>query len=117
MVNILGSLPLYFSIARARFFQYFLNEIEAPRSWVIAFNFTYVALCLVLQHMPFIKSDDLMNVNGAITCFFTIYLIPIILHFQAYHGKDSLMLKMKKSISKIGRERERIHPSHVNTLQ
>ena len=43
-----------------------------------------------------------MNANGAITCFFTVYLIPIALHFKAYHGQNGLMIKMKKNFSKIG---------------
>ncbi|KAL4489048.1 hypothetical protein ABPG73_005535 [Tetrahymena malaccensis] len=101
-VNLITCLPMSLFISRQRLFQFFYSEREPPQQLFVGFNLFYVFLCILLQNIPSIKSEDLMNVNGAITCFFTMYLIPIILHFQAYHGQDSLMLRLKKSISKLG---------------
>ena len=86
LVNIGCCLPLYFNISRTRFFEFFYADSDVPGEYLSVFNIIFAFFCIGLSNMPFIKSSDLMNANGAITCFFTMYLIPIFLHFQAYHG-------------------------------
>lgn len=43
-----------------------------------------------------------MSINGAVCCFFFIYLIPIVMHIKCYKGNNTLLKKAKRSLSIIG---------------
>jgi len=49
-----------------------------------------------------LKPDILMSLNGAVCCFFFIYMVPILMHIKCYHGKNKTMMAVKRSLSVIG---------------
>jgi hypothetical protein len=47
----------------------------------------------VVRNIPTIKAGDMMAANGAISCFFIVYLIPIALHFKCLYGDQKTFFR------------------------
>jgi hypothetical protein len=43
-----------------------------------------------------------MSLNGAVCCFFFVFLIPVMLHLKCYHGTNRIVVGIKRSLSTIG---------------
>lgn len=57
-------------------------------------NVVFLVLSVLIKSIPGISLSQITSINGALNCFFFVYLIPIIMHFTCYHGKNPLMRKM-----------------------
>jgi hypothetical protein len=56
----------------------------------------FLACCFGLECIPAINPGDIMSLNGAICCFFVVYIIPIAMHFKCYYGK--MKIEKKKDL-------------------
>lgn len=59
-----------------------------------------MCLSVGIKSIPGLKPDDITNFNGALCCFFFVYLIPIVMHLVCYHGKNSFLRKLQRKVSR-----------------
>ena len=43
-----------------------------------------------------------MSINGAVCCFFFVFLIPVLIQIKSYRGDNELVNTIKRSLSVIG---------------
>jgi len=65
-------------------------------------NVGMVLLFAGLKMNPNISPGSLMNLDGALSCFFIVYLIPILMHLQCYHGTVGFVRRASMMASRIG---------------
>lgn len=85
---------------------------DNPRlpQYAIIFNLIYLVFLLLPFLVPAINPGLLLNVTGAICCFFFIYIIPTLMHIQCYHGEENdFITTVRRKISEYG-----IIPVHVH---
>lgn len=80
--------PCFMDVSRQRLFSAFSDKpIPDLRRGV--FNVCFMLISFGFEILaPYIKLSDIMNFNGAIFCFFFVYLIPIALHLKCYYPSD-----------------------------
>jgi len=65
-------------------------------------NVVFMILCIIVKLAPGLQPSDILDFDGAVSCFFTVYLIPIVLHLSCYYGDNKIMQSLKHSLSVIG---------------
>ena len=84
LIHLISCLPIYYKTIKDRV--YVLAKNGVPKWLDYTINIVLMIILSGLKMDPKLKPDDIMNFNGAVTCFFTVYLIPILLHLNCYHG-------------------------------
>lgn len=51
-----------------------------------------------MKNIPGLKPGDISNFNGAVCCFFLIYIMPILIHIACYHGDNKNIIYLLKII-------------------
>lgn len=88
--------PILFNICRTRVFEiFFFEDGGKPPRWIFVLsNVLMLALCAVIKIIN-ISPNTLVDLNGAISCFFIVYLIPSLLHLACYHGSNKFLLSVR----------------------
>ncbi len=88
LIGLVTVFPCFMDVSRQRLFSTFSDK-PIPNFRRNVFNFGFMLISFGFEILaPFIKLSDIMNFNGAIFCFFFVYLIPIALHLKCYYGTD-----------------------------
>lgn len=98
--NLITSFPIYYRIMKMVLFN--ILNYDPPKKVEYALNIGFLIFCSIIKNIPGMNTDILMNLNGAVACFFVAYVLPIALHLKCYHGQNKLVNFVKKSISRIG---------------
>ena len=89
LLTLVTVFPCFMDVSRKRLFSAFSSGPIEDRPRII-FNFGFMVVSFVFSILtPFVKLSDIMNINGAIFCFFFVYLIPVALHFRCLYGNSS----------------------------
>lgn len=86
LLGLVTVFPCFMDVSRQRLFSAFSpNPIKDLHRGI--FNVAFMLISFSFEILaPYIKLSDIMNFNGAIFCFFFVYLIPIGLHLKCYYG-------------------------------
>ena len=95
LMGLVTVFPCFMDVSRQRLFSAFSDKpIPDLRRGIFNVGFMLISFGFEIL-LPYIRLSDIMNFNGAIFCFFFVYLIPIALHLKCYYGsnvtKDSLI--------------------------
>ena len=55
-------------------------------------NLGFLIIVGVLKNTPGLKADMLSGINGSVSCFFIVYLIPIFLHLKCNFQKSNQIM-------------------------
>lgn len=75
--HLISAYPIYYNLTRDSFFELFLKGKKPSKKTLMITNFCCLLLFAGIANIPHLKPDDLMSLNGAVCCFFYIYLIPL----------------------------------------
>lgn len=76
-----------------RFIKLIYKEYKTPKYLEIYLNIGFLIISSILKNTPGLKADNISGINGSISCFFIVYLIPLFLHMKCYYwNKNELIL-------------------------
>jgi sodium-coupled neutral amino acid transporter 9 len=88
LLGLVTVFPCFLDVSRQRLFQAFTKD-EIPDKKRHIFNVSFMLIAFLFEILaPYIKLSDIMNLNGAIFCFFFVYLIPLALHLKCYYDES-----------------------------
>ncbi len=91
LTHLVSVFPIFFKIAIERVFEIaYPDDLPSNRIKAII-NIGFMIFCAIVIHTPNLALDDLTNLNGSLTCFILVYLIPIFMHIVCYHGRNRLL--------------------------
>jgi sodium-coupled neutral amino acid transporter 9 len=89
LLGLVTVFPCFMDVSRQRLFSAFSQRPISDLSRGI-FNIGFMLVSFGFEILsPYIKLSDIMNFNGAVFCFFFVYLIPTALHLKCYYGNNS----------------------------
>ncbi len=89
-LQLMSVLPVLWYVARSQFFNLLLKTEKVPNKYFFLCNFFFSLVCLGIQ-MVNVDPTLVISLNGAICCYFLLYMIPIALHLKCLYGeKNSL---------------------------
>ena len=99
LVHLVSVLPLFLTISKTRI--YGLIEKDIPKSLDYALNIIIMIIFSVMKMNPKLSPVEIMNFNGTVCCFFIVYLLPILMHLNCYHGTIGFINKSKRIVMKV----------------
>ena len=65
-----------------RFIKLIYKDNITPKYLEMYLDLGFLIIVGVLKNTPGLKADMLSGINGSVSCFFIVYLIPIFLHMK-----------------------------------
>lgn len=97
-IQLFSVLPFLWYVGRSQFLEVFYEDVPFPSLIFYLSNFLFCVFCIGI-YLTQIKLTTLISLNGAITGYFMIYIIPINLHLTClYHKTSSLGENLIKNI-------------------
>ncbi len=62
----------------------------------------FLLATIIIINIPGVNPSALMSLNGAVMCFFFVYLIPIALDVICYRGPNKMLNNIKQSFYAVG---------------
>ena len=75
-----------------RFIKLIYKGDKTPKYLEIILNLGFLIISGILKNTPGLKADNISGINGSISCFFIVYLIPLFLHMKCYYWNKNEML-------------------------
>ncbi|KRX11065.1 hypothetical protein PPERSA_05174 [Pseudocohnilembus persalinus] len=98
--HLVSILPVFVDIMKRRVFPLVLKGKEASQKLHTIINISFMVISVAVKCIPGISAGDITNFDGALCCFFFVYLVPIIMHMTCYHGKNKFLRKVQRKISR-----------------
>ena len=76
------NLPFKYQLWRLRLIKLIYKDNITPKYLEIYLNLGFLIIAGVLKNTPGLKADNISGINGSVSCFFIVYLIPIFLHMK-----------------------------------
>ncbi|KRX10480.1 hypothetical protein PPERSA_08782 [Pseudocohnilembus persalinus] len=100
--HLISAFPIYYKLSRDGLLVLLFGEKEVSQKTKQMIDIGTLTLFAIIANIPKLSPDDIMSLNGSVCCFFYVYLIPLMMDFQCYHGGNKLMMKIKRSLSTAG---------------
>lgn len=93
--------PILGNICRVRVFEIVFKENGGvPPTWVfVCVNIFFITICAVVKLVG-VSPNTLVDINGAFSCFFIVYLIPSLMHLACYHGSNKFLRSVRGTFIK-----------------
>ena len=76
------NLPFKYQLCWLRFIKLIYKDNITPKYLEIYLNLGFLTIAGALKNTPGLKADNISGINGSVSCFFIVYLIPIFLHMK-----------------------------------
>ena len=84
-------LPIYWGVCRKRIIELFYVDKDAPPFVYKILNIGFITISAGIKMIPGLTPDVISNLNGAIWCFFLIYLVPCVMRVMTYGGHNKFV--------------------------
>lgn len=93
--------PILGNICRVRVFELvFKDKGGIPPTWILVIvNVIFIIICSVIKLIG-VSPNTLVEINGAFSCFFIVYLIPSLMHLACYHGSNKFLRSLRHTFIK-----------------
>ncbi|KAL4443102.1 hypothetical protein ABPG74_002169 [Tetrahymena malaccensis] len=98
LIHLVSMYPILANICRVRVFEIvFKNNGGVPPQWVfVCVNIFFIMICSGVKLIG-VSPNTLVDINGAFSCFFIVYLIPSFMHLACYHGSNKFLRSIRKT--------------------
>jgi hypothetical protein len=94
--------PIYMKLCKDSMFALLKKTYTYTQTELTIFYACVIGVSLVIANVHQISPDTIMSINGAVCCFFFVFLIPVLIQIKNYRGDDRLVNTIKRSLSVIG---------------